>query len=323
MEQLCQAATLETRQRLPSYEVARLRSHGVRSSKPNAVGQLSATSVSSSATLDTIGARFPTGEERVPVAQRGDVSIHYEFDGIGPAAILHTGGGGDLAMWRQAGYTSRLGRRRVVLMDHRGHGLSSRPTGIENHGIDEYVDDVIGVADDLGLDTFSFVGYSAGADVGTRLAQRFPARVAALVAIGAPWGPDDPPDDRREFAREVRRDGIGLLVDALRGEEPEVPAWFIQQMRATDPEMFALELEGLASWGGPWGERSEIRVPMLIIAGEAEDDGSAPINAEMMSASFASCRHVIIPGLGHCMTFVRSDLVLPHLVSFLGGVADA
>ena len=32
--------------------------------------------------------------------------------------------------------------------------------------------------------------------------------------------------------------------------EPEVPARFIQQMRATDPEMFALELEGLASWGG-------------------------------------------------------------------------
>ena len=84
--------------------------------------------------VNTIGARFPTEAKRVPVAHRGDVSIHYEFDGVGPAAILHTGGGGDLAMWRHAGYTSRLGRRRVVLMDHRGHGLSGTPTGIENSG---------------------------------------------------------------------------------------------------------------------------------------------------------------------------------------------
>jgi pimeloyl-ACP methyl ester carboxylesterase len=106
----------------------------------------------------------------MPTTDRSGVRIHYEVEGDGPPLILHTGGGGDLGMWRIAGYPAALADRQVILMDHRGHGASERPRTIEEHRIDRYVEDVVAVADDLDLATFSFFGYSAGASVGYRLA---------------------------------------------------------------------------------------------------------------------------------------------------------
>lgn len=121
----------------------------------------------------------------MPEARSGGVSIHYEVEGDGPPIVLHTGAGGDLEMWRQAGYVGGLSGMQVVLMDHRGHGRSGRPKELAEHRIDRYVDDVVAVADVLGLTRFSFLGYSDGTAVGCALAARHPDRVDAVIGVGS------------------------------------------------------------------------------------------------------------------------------------------
>ena len=256
---------------------------------------------------------------------RSGVDIHYEVEGDGPALVLHTGGGGDLRMWRTAGYTKGLHGRHLILVDHRGHGASGRPKDIEQHHIDAYVDDVLAVADALGEDRFGFFGYSGGASVGYRLAAQHPDRVVALVGLGAVGPESGSEEDDSEFIARIRREGSEAVVSMLRENEPDLPEWFADQMRGTDPEMFALQLEGREPWGGPWAEFPKIEVPTLIVVGQTEegDEHSAGAHALQAAQTLPNGRAEVLPGVGHVLAFVRADLVLPHVLAFLSVAAPS
>ncbi|HVL01314.1 MAG TPA: alpha/beta hydrolase [Dongiaceae bacterium] len=72
---------------------------------------------------------------------------------------------------------------RVIALDFAGHGFSShRPDGVRYHTIDN-VDDVIGLADALGLQQFILIGHSMGAGIATYVAGSFPERISKLVLI--------------------------------------------------------------------------------------------------------------------------------------------
>ena len=259
----------------------------------------------------------------MPTIDSAGVEIHYEIEGDGPPLVLHTGGGGDLEMWRLAGYTEGLAGRRLILMDHRGRGKSGRPPDRAQHAIDRYVEDVLLVADAAGAERFDFFGYSAGAAVGYRLAAQHPERLVSLIGLGAVGPPTDDDGDSIDIAARVRREGSEALVRWLREEEPDVPEWFADQMRSTDPEMFALTLEAWAGWGGPWAEFARIEVPTLLVVGQLEegDEESAGANARTAALEMRDGRAEVIPGVGHVMAFVRCDLVLPAVLAFLGGMA--
>jgi pimeloyl-ACP methyl ester carboxylesterase len=251
------------------------------------------------------------------------VEIHYEVEGDGPPLILHTGGGGDLEMWRLAGYTRGLPGRRLMLIDHRGRGESGRPRDTAQHGIDLYVHDVLSVADDAGEPRFSFFGYSAGAAIGYRLAAEHPDRIVSLVGLGAVDPPPPHEANVLETAARIRREGSEGLVQWLREDEPDFPEWFADQMRSTDPEMFALTIEAWAPWGGPWTEFARVEAPTLTVVGQLEegDRFSAADHAGQAAAALQDGRVVVLPDLGHVMAFVRADLVLPHVRAFLDETA--
>jgi pimeloyl-ACP methyl ester carboxylesterase len=257
----------------------------------------------------------------MPTVVSNGVPVHYEVEGDGPPLIRHTGGGGDLEMWRPAGYTEGLKGRRLILMDHRGRGKSGRPNDMTHHGIDHYVRDVLAVADDAGAERFAFFGYSAGAAVGYRLAARHPAYVVSLVGLGAVGSPHEDDAESFAFAARIRREGSNSLVSGLRDEEPELPDWFADQMRSTDPEMFALTLEAWTAWGGPWAEFANIEVPTLLVVGQLEEgDGeTAGVNAKTAALEMRDGRAEVLPRVGHVMAFVHSELVLPPVRAFLDG----
>jgi pimeloyl-ACP methyl ester carboxylesterase len=256
----------------------------------------------------------------MPYVNNDAVRIYFEHEGDGVPIVLHTGAGGDHRMWRLAGYVAGLKGMQRILMDHRGHGRSGKPREISDHRIDGYVDDVIRVIDSLGLERVVFFGYSDGSAVGYVLAARHPDRVDALVALGAVRGADETLREREDVASMVAVEGMPSLVEGLQEAESDpIPSWFEEQMIETDPEMFALELDGWADWAGPWKEFSRIEAPTLIVVGEREEDPyrSAADDAELAAATIPNGSCVILPGLGHVAAFVRSELVLPHVRAFL------
>lgn len=255
----------------------------------------------------------------MPLVDSSGVKIHFTVDGDGFPIILHTGAGGDATMWQHAGYVEGLRGFRCILIDHRGHGMSDGPAGLENHAMDCYVGDVIAVLDALHIERAAFWGYSSGCSVGYALAATRSDRLTALISSGAIGARDySEPDERANFERRaalVRNHGLGDLIGGLEHSEATTfPAWFWRQMLETDPEMFALELLGESMWRGPWSILHQIECPVLMLAGEMEDPED---NNRRAASVLRVARAVTFQGLGHVGAYLRSDLALPHARTIL------
>jgi 3-oxoadipate enol-lactonase len=102
-----------------------------------------------------------------------------------------------------------LGERfRVVAIDHRGHGRGLRSPA--PFSLDDCADDVVAVADQLGIGTFIPVGYSMGGPIAQLVWRRHPERVDGLVLCATSR------DFRGRWHERVQFAGLGLVVTGLR-----------------------------------------------------------------------------------------------------------
>ena len=106
--------------------------------------------------------------------------LYYEEHGEGEPIVFHHQFAGSHHAW--APIAERLrDRYRCILMDARGAGDSGRPDG--GYDIAQYAADVIGLADHLGLERFTYVGHSMGGGVGMLLGLDYPERLSRLVLV--------------------------------------------------------------------------------------------------------------------------------------------
>ncbi|MFI6360376.1 alpha/beta fold hydrolase [Streptomyces sp. NPDC050743] len=132
------------------------------------------------------------------VVERGGVRlVCRDWGGDGPALVLLHGLAGHAGEWDAlAGHLSSASR--VVAVDQRGQGASDRfPSDVSR---DAFVEDVVAVADQLGLGRVVLVGQSLGGHTAILAAARHPELVRALVAIEADVSGPDP-----EWPGHVRR----------------------------------------------------------------------------------------------------------------------
>ncbi len=249
----------------------------------------------------------------------GGVRIHYESEGTGPAIIMHTGAGGDLRMWRDAGYVAGLPGYRKIMIDQRGRGKSDRPSTVESHRLDWYIKDICAVQDDAGVESAGFLGYSNGAVVGIAFGTANPKRINALVGIGSlPYVNlaelPKPPDPEAEIQRTVAAGGVrGEYGEIMKRDNDKFSDLIHRNVMETDPLMNALDDLAWLEWKGPLDAYPTFRAPVLMVAGEREDPKR---QTEKSIASIPKGRLVRLQGMGHLSAFYRSDLTLPHIVSF-------
>lgn len=246
----------------------------------------------------------------MPFVERDAARIHYRDEGAGFPVVLHTGGAGDGTMWDGAGYTQALAGFRLILIDHRGRGRSSRVDGVDAHRPPAYVADVVAVADAVGVDAFGFVGYSMGADIGYRLAAAHPDRVAALISIGGVAGEPGEPDDPAGLIALLEEGGSPALSRAIEAEEEmALPEWLRRNVDDTDAAQFILSLRAWAAAGAStWDDLGRIACPAALIAGSGE---APPRSLERMSAAIpGGAATTRIEGRGHVGAFLDSEAVL-------------
>lgn len=97
-----------------------------------------------------------------------------------PVLLVHGLAGASLTEWYQIAPELAVDRR-VIMVDHRGHGLSAR--GDLRFEVSDDADDLAGVLDALETGKVDVVGYSMGGVIAQALALRHPGRVRKLVLI--------------------------------------------------------------------------------------------------------------------------------------------
>lgn len=255
----------------------------------------------------------------MPFVTNAGIRIHYEVEGEGPALVLHTGAGGDLAIWRLAGYMERLGGFRRILVDQRGRGASDRPDTVDGHRMERFVEDVVRVLDEVGEPSAGFWGYSNGMAVGLAVGATHPRRIRCLVGTGGLRFRDlaDLPrvDPEAEIRQDVAAGGVAAELESIMTSQGErFPPAIDANVRAGDPRMHALMGLGWMDWKGPKSALARFPAPILFLTGEKEDPTR---QTEHTVASTPRSQIVRVPGVGHLGAFYRSDLAVPIALPFL------
>jgi len=246
----------------------------------------------------------------MPYTERPNgIRIHYRVEGIGVPLVLLHGLSGSLLQWQELGYVRALKyRHQLVLIDIRGHGLSSKPHEPEAYLLPELAADVVAVLDSLRIDRTHFLGYSMGSRIGFALAILAPERVRSWILGGAHAFPVRTGGTFRGIDGTDADAFVSAFGDLL-GER--IPQDMATRLCANDLEALVALIQDRPSQEAALTAMTQ---PSLLLAGEADPafESIKECAARIPNASF-----VPLPGLSHLTAFFRSDLVLHHIQRFL------
>lgn len=229
---------------------------------------------------------------------------HYQQQGPADASpvILAPSLGTTMAMWDELA-AELTPEYRVVRFDTRGHGGSPVPMG--PYSPDELADDVLALADTLGIERFTLIGLSLGGATAQTLALRHPNRLTGMVlcctspAFGSPA-------DWHDRAARVRAEGMGWLLEptghrwfpaAFREANPRRVAGLLDEFARTPAEGYAACCEALAGFDVR-PRLGEISTPTTVIAG-TEDPVSPPAVARELRSAIPGAELVEIDNAAH------------------------
>src|SRR6185312_16309192 len=107
--------------------------------------------------------------------------------GKGEPVLLVHGGLANSDYWGNQVRALVAAHYKVIVMDSRGHGRSSR--NAEPYGYDLMSNDVIALLDYLKIDKVALIGWSDGAIIGLDIAMHHPKRLTKLFAFAANYDP--------------------------------------------------------------------------------------------------------------------------------------
>ena len=200
--------------------------------------------------------------------------------GDGRLAYIDGGDGAAAPLFLLHGYTDssrswsliepHLAGWRLVMPDLPGHGLS---TPAPQPAVEAFADDIVRLADALGIERFAVAGHSMGAATAFALAARHGGRITALASICGSLRPGrlalgadiralaDPIDPQGPFLREWHRCALPVDADFIGWMAREAAAMPAAVWRALCDMLEAIDLRRAAG---------EITAPVLLLAAEKD-----------------------------------------------------
>jgi pimeloyl-ACP methyl ester carboxylesterase len=244
-------------------------------------------------------------------AENQGVQIHYQIEGAGRPLVLQHGFTESIEDWFECGYVAALkSDYRLILIDARGHGSSDKPHDPNAYALESRAGDVVAVLDSLGIEKAHFWGYSMGGWIGFGMAAFAPERIDRLVIGG-----QHPFVRNMEHLRRMVRAGINggseAFLAAFRRTFGPADGAFAARLSAADLQAYLALLQDRP---GLDELLPQISAPCCLYAGEADDIWA---DAKAASDRIPGATFLSFPGLDHCQTFLRGDLVLPRVMAFL------
>ncbi|OAR26053.1 hydrolase [Streptomyces sp. ERV7] len=235
----------------------------------------------------------------------------YTDRGTGDALLLVHGHPFDRTMWDpQIEEFART--HRVVAPDLRGYG--SAPVTPGTTLLSDFAQDVLALADRLGIERFTLGGLSMGGQIVMECYRLFPERISALVLADTFPAAEtaDGRTARREMADRLVREGMKPYADEVLEKmvapyaDPDVKAHVLRMMTATDPEGAAAALRGRAERPDYRELLTTVTVPTLVVVGR--DDTYTPVaDAEAMHTAIPGSTLVVVEAAAHLPNLERPE----------------
>lgn len=257
------------------------------------------------------------------------VPLRWRADGPldAPVLVLLNSLGASTSMWdpQAAALAEHF---RLIRIDTRGHGDSPPAPPGTPAAIADLAADVLGVLDELDLDTVRLAGLSLGGMVALHLAAHHPRRVSRLAVL-CTSARLPPASGWLERAATVRAEGTGSIAAAaiIRWITPGLAARdgaLVQRLTgdlvAADDESYAQCCEAIAAMDLR-EDLPRIGARTLVIAG-AQDPATPPEHARTIAAGVADAAVVVLEDAAHLATVEASGRITSLLLSHFAAPAS-
>jgi pimeloyl-ACP methyl ester carboxylesterase len=264
-------------------------------------------------------------------------------DAPGPPIVLIHGASSNLEAMRQPLGDGLAGKHRVILIDRPGHGWSTRAR--EDDSTPAIQGRMINAAlEKLGIGPAIFVVHSWAGALGARMALDYPTRVAGLVMLapvaypwsgGVGWYNDvvTTPVIGPLLAYTITLP-LGLFLTGPGARTAFLPQTMPENFvsdTATPlllrPREFLANARDLVTLKAAVREQAprygEIRVPTVVIAGDADTTVWPTIHSRPFAAVVPNAKLIMLPGVGHIVQSAAPELVMQEIDAMIGGIAHA
>jgi pimeloyl-ACP methyl ester carboxylesterase len=227
--------------------------------------------------------------------QSGPVEIAYLDEGAGdPIVLIHGFASNKETNWVHPGWVTTLTRagRRVIALDNRGHGASTKLYDPADYHSERMAGDVVALLDHLAIASADVMGYSMGARIAAYCAVLHPRRVRSVILGGLGIHLVEGVGLPESIAYALEAASLDEVVDP----SGRVFRQFADQTRS-DLKALAACIRG-SRQTLTREEVARIAVPVLIAVGSHDRvAGSAHALAELIPGA----RAVEIPGRDHML----------------------
>jgi pimeloyl-ACP methyl ester carboxylesterase len=260
-----------------------------------------------------IGASLPifvSGLVQMPIFCNGAVEIAFLDEGEGePIVLVHGFASSKEVNWVGPSWTKTMtgAGRRVIALDNRGHGGSTKLYDAADYHMTVMAEDVRALLDHLQIERADLMGYSMGARIIAFLALKHPHRLRSLILGGlgiklveGAGLPDSIADALEAPAIGDAKDPVGRMFRA-----------FADQTKS-DRRALAACIRG-SRQVLPREEAARIEVPTLVAVGEKDPIAGAP---EALASLLPKGQALKIPNRDH-MLAVGDKVFKAAVIEFL------
>ncbi len=257
--------------------------------------------------------------------------LYYEIHGEGPPLILVMGIGYDSSLWMLQQVPVLSTSFRVVLLDNRDAGRSSRAE--RAYAIADMADDLAGVLDELDIRRTHLLGLSMGSMIGMEFALRHPERLDRLVLAGPGAAPARSAVDPISIWSWVKSHDPGGEVFGAQQFTWLFSSAFLRTPRAVqdtatmlagnpypvEPEAYDRQAQAYTRFDA-LDRLGDIRAETLVVVGE-QDLLTPPWVAREVAAGIPGARYELVTGDGssHVLPLERPEDFNRIVTQFLAG----
>ncbi len=239
-------------------------------------------------------------------------------------------------MWCDAGMFNDVAQilaktTRVIVPDFRAHGRSEVPSS--KWSAADLADDLAAILDQLAVKKTVLAGFSMGGMASLEFALNYPARLNGLMLIGTSASAEAllRTTEINSLAKIIELTGAPNFMPSeaarhtfsaeFRKKNPrEVTRWE-SVIRAMSRPALIQGLKAVASRRGLLDEIHRIKVPVVVVSGEA-DQIMKPKLSEAIHRRISGSRLVTYPGVGHAVPLERAGDVADLIAGLIRETGD-